>query len=65
MTKEEFEQLKPGDLIGWTIAGYTRVYDVLAAPVKTKKGLMLRARCRIYGEHELYPDDVLNWKKNP
>lgn len=57
--------MKPGDLIGWTIAGYTRVYDVLAAPAKTKKGLMLRARCRIYGEHELYPDDVLNWKKNP
>lgn len=50
MTKEEFATLKPGDL---------------AAPVKTKKGLMLRARCRIYGEHELYPDDVLNWKKNP
>lgn len=63
MTAEEFESLKPGDLIGWTMCGYTRLYDVLAAPVKTKKGLMVRARCRIYGEHELYLSDVRNWTK--
>lgn len=62
MTREEFLKLKAGDLIGWTCAGYTRVYDVLAAPAKkVKGGYVLRARCRFYGDHEFTFEDVANW----
>lgn len=63
MTREVFEGLRAGDLVGWSVAGYTRVFDVLGAPQKTKKGLVIRVRCRIYGEHELEFKDARNWTK--
>ena len=63
MTRSEFEALQPGDVVSWSAGHYTREYDVVAAPVKTKLGLMIRVRCRIYGEHEIYATDVQRWNK--
>lgn len=61
MTADEFQTLKAGDIIVGQYSG--REYVVLSAPTKTKKGLMVRARCAVYGDHEFYQEDLLNMRK--
>jgi hypothetical protein len=62
MSQEEFDNLRPGMAVSWTVAGYSRTYQVLVAPRRTGKEITVKVKCLIYGDHEFSFKDIKTYQ---